>query len=292
MSKTEMPAFSMIIESGRLVPATPYDAERLDSFTRGTKVKVRFTEEKDRVLVKKWWAILGLVVKQCDVPWKTKEEASEAVKLALGIVNLTKTVKGDFLAYPKSLTELEEPELKEALDQMTELLSRLTGVDVETLNKETAHIQPEADETSDPDQDHPYTDIENSEVRSPDASDDDATPSPRASSEPAEDPAPSAGSPIPEKELVLLRRFAKDVLALANNPETSGPAMTKVVNRWINMELTGIQSDEGRAAVKSIHGSVKSIMKGDVDYEVAVGFHAEGLGVEPADLMPEANTDG
>ena len=34
---------------------------------------------------------------------------------------------------------------------MTELLSRMTGVDVETLNKETAHIQPEADEPHDPD---------------------------------------------------------------------------------------------------------------------------------------------
>lgn len=107
MSKHEFPPFNMIIENGRLVPATPYDQERLDSFRRGTKVRVRFTEEKDRILVRKWWAILGLVVKQCPVPWKTKEEASEAVKLALGIVNITKTVKGDFLAYPKSLTELE-----------------------------------------------------------------------------------------------------------------------------------------------------------------------------------------
>ena len=144
--KHEFPPFNMVIENGRLVPATPYDAERLDSFTRGTRVKVRFTEEKDRVLVRKWFAIIGLVVKQCQTPWKNKDQAHEAIKLALGIVNLSKTVNGEYMAYPKSLADLEDPELKDALDQMTELLSRMTGVDVDTLNKETAHIQSEPDD--------------------------------------------------------------------------------------------------------------------------------------------------
>ncbi|MDX1240398.1 hypothetical protein GOL95_10085 [Sinorhizobium medicae] len=140
MSKHEFPPFVMVIENGRLVPANPHDAERLNSYRRGTKVFVRFTEEKDRVLVRKWFAIIGLVLKTCETPWKNKDEAHEAIKLALGIVNLSKTVGGAFMQYPKSLTELTEPELQEALEQMTELLSRMTGVDVETLKKETAHI--------------------------------------------------------------------------------------------------------------------------------------------------------
>jgi hypothetical protein len=130
----------MTIETGRLVPASAHDAERLDSYRRGTVVYVRFTEEKDRVIVRKWWAILGLVVKQCQTPWKTKEEASEAIKLALGIVNLSKTVGGQFMQYPKSLTELTDPELQDAVEQMMELIHHLTGVDPETLKKETAHI--------------------------------------------------------------------------------------------------------------------------------------------------------
>lgn len=140
MSKHEFPPFVMVIENGRLVPANPHDAERLNSYRRGTKVFVRFTEEKDRVLVRKWFAIIGLVLKTCETPWKNKDEAHEAIKLALGIVNLSKTVGGAFMQYPKSLTELTEPELQDALEQMTELLSRMTGVDVETLKKETAHI--------------------------------------------------------------------------------------------------------------------------------------------------------
>lgn len=140
MGKHEAPAFRMIIEGGRLVPATPYDAERLDSYRRGTKVSVRFTEEKDRVLVRKWWAIIGKAVKECSTPWKTRDEASEAIKLALGIVNLTKTVGGEWLQYPKSLTELTDPELVDAVEQMVEIIHRVTGVDPDTWKKEIAHV--------------------------------------------------------------------------------------------------------------------------------------------------------
>ena len=155
MSKGDFPALRMIVDGGRLVPAGPFDAERLNSYRRGTVVFVRFTEEKDRVLVRKWWAILGLVVKQCETPWKTKEEASEAIKLALGIVNLSKTVGGQFMQYPRSLTELDDPEMTEALENMTELLSRMTGVDVATLKKETAHIGAEEPDNSNSDETAP-----------------------------------------------------------------------------------------------------------------------------------------
>ena len=99
-------------------------------------------------------------------------------------------------------------------------------------------------------------------------------------------PAP-AGSVIPEKELEVLKRFAKSTLSLAAKPDTSGETMTKVVNRWINIDLVNVQSEAGRAAVKSIHGSVKAIMKGDVDPTIATEFHAEMLGCEPSELMTE-----
>ncbi|WP_024586054.1 hypothetical protein [Aliihoeflea sp. 2WW] len=148
MGKHDAPLFKMLIEGGRLVPATAFDAERLDSYRRGTRVNVRLTEEKDRVLVRKWWAVLGLVVKQCDVPWTNKEQASEAIKLALGIVNLTKTVGGKFMQYPKSLTELDDPELQEAVDQMMALIERMTGIDPDTLRKEAADVGADEHEIS------------------------------------------------------------------------------------------------------------------------------------------------
>lgn len=140
MSKSDFPALRMIVENGRLAPATEFDQERVNSYRRGAIVLCRLNEEKDRVLVRKWFAILTLVVKQCQTPWKTKEEASEAIKLALGIVNLSKTVGGNFMQYPKSLTELDDPEMTDALEQMIELLGHMTGVDVETLKKEAADV--------------------------------------------------------------------------------------------------------------------------------------------------------
>jgi hypothetical protein len=138
--KHEAPPFRMIIERGKLVPATPYDAERLDTYRTGTPIKVRLVEEKDRILVRKWFAVIGRAVKECATPWKTKDEASEAIKLALGIVNLTKTVGGEFLAYPKSLTELTDPELEEAVEQMLAVLYRITGVDPDDWRKHIADI--------------------------------------------------------------------------------------------------------------------------------------------------------
>lgn len=140
MTKHEAPPFNMVIEAGRLIPATPHDAERLDSYRRGTRVKVRFTEEKDRVLVRKWWAIVGKAVKECNTPWKTRDEASEAIKLALGIVNLAKTVGGAYMHYPKSLTELTDPELQEAVEQMMALIHRITGVDPDEWRKEVGDL--------------------------------------------------------------------------------------------------------------------------------------------------------
>lgn len=195
MSK-DFPALRMMIDGGKLVPATPYDQERIDSYRRGTTVFVKFTEEKDRVLVKKWFAVLGLVLKQCRTPWKTRAEAHEAIKLALGIVNLSKTVNGQWLQYPKSLTELDEPELREALDNMIALLSEITGVDVDTLRAEATSVGAETDsgEATPPPASEaeatPSVSTSSENVVSPSSQDDDAEGSetPSSHSEPSPDP--------------------------------------------------------------------------------------------------------
>jgi hypothetical protein len=109
------------------------------------------------------------------------------------------------------------------------------------------------------------------------------------SSEPEGAPSTPSGSSIPEKELLLLRRFAKDVFLLASKSETSGEMMTRIINRWINIELLNVRSDAGRDAVKSIHQSVKAIMKDEVSYETAVEFHAEGLSCPVEELIGGGN---
>ena len=146
-SKSDFPPLRMKVERGHLVPAGPFEAERLESYRPGAIVMVNFTTEKVRPLIKRWWAILGLVMKQCQTPWKTKDEASEAIKLSLGIVSYGKSVNGNFMQWPKSLSDLDDPDLEEAVENMIALLSRITGVDVSTLKKEAANVG--EDETKD-----------------------------------------------------------------------------------------------------------------------------------------------
>ena len=84
--------------------------------------------------------MIGRAVKECKTPWKTRDEASEAIKLSLGIVNLSKTVNGHFMQYPKSLTELTDPELEEALMQMMEIIQHITGVDPDEWKKQIGDL--------------------------------------------------------------------------------------------------------------------------------------------------------
>lgn len=147
MGKHETLPFKMTVERGKLVPADAHDAERLDTWRNGTPVNVTFVRDGGRVMERKWWAVLNRAVKECKTPWKTAAEASEAIKLAIGVVNLTKTVGGEFMAYPKSLTELDDPDLDEAVRQMMDVVHHVTGVDPEEWKKQVAHIRD--DEPSD-----------------------------------------------------------------------------------------------------------------------------------------------
>lgn len=274
-TKSDFPALRMRVERGRLVPAGQFDQERLDSYRNGATVMVRMTEEKDRVLVRKWFAIIGLVLKTCDTPWKTKEEAHEAIKLALGIVNLSKTVSGQFMQYPKSLTELDDPEMTEALEQMTELLSRMTGVDVETLKKETAHVG--ADETSTP------SDEADSPPGSSDAGDGSPADAPDSGPEDATAPSSSSGSTTsrdPETETLI--RYAKDVLPRAADPDMTGATLQAIEKRWAG-EIKQL-SEAGQEKAKSIAKSMRSIFNGNASADAAISFHAEMLGVEPEEI--------
>lgn len=146
MGKHETLAFKMVVERGRLVPATPYDAERLDTWRNGTPVNVTFVRDGGRIMERKWWAVLNRAVKECSTPWKSSAEASEAIKLAIGVVNLSKTVGGDWMQYPKSLTELDDPELDEAVRMMIDVVHGVTGVDPEEWRKQIAHIRDDAQE--------------------------------------------------------------------------------------------------------------------------------------------------
>ena len=268
MSK-DFPALRMTVEGGRLVPATPFDAERINSYRRGTKVFVKFTEERDRVLVRKWFAILGLVLKQCQTPWKNKDEAHEAIKLALGIVNLSKTVSGQFMQYPKSLSELEDPELQEALEQMTELLSRMTGVDVATLRKEAADVGHEIEhETTDDDE--PTLDL---------SPQDDAASLP-ASEEAGADVSP-ASAPASSSLINHLTDFSRKgfkTLADDLDDDAKASALDMMVGGYQALTDTGEISQDDWTKFESITKAFTAVYAGKRSIEEARSWVAEMIG--------------
>jgi hypothetical protein len=146
----EFPPLYMVVERGQLHPAFTLDHERLDSYRNGTKVLVWMAPDGDRPLVRRWWATIGNYLKHTTLPWRDKETASAAIKLALAMVEPFKTPSGQWSQYPRSLTDIEDPDLENCIREMEQLLFGLTGVHVDDLRKETGGYM--GDEPFQPDQ--------------------------------------------------------------------------------------------------------------------------------------------
>ncbi|EKF40869.1 hypothetical protein NA8A_18297 [Nitratireductor indicus C115] len=255
MSKSDTPPFRMIVEKGpRLAPATSGDAERLDTWRAGSQVNVTFVRDGSRPMERKWWAILGLVVDRCNVPWSAKEQASEAVKLSLGIVHYGKTVNGNFMQWPKSLTELSDPELDEAVRDMMYLLHRMTGVDPETLKKEAKvedeHSSPAespADEGSDTAASSPSSVAANPSSAQAETSEAGSDNMGETKKEPA---SADAGE--------WLKTFAKAIIGAI------GPDETVVVNQSKGLFVEGL-TDAVRAKARSVTNYARACCRGEIE---------------------------
>ena len=148
MGKHETPILRMIIQGDRLVPTAAWEAERLASYRTGSVVNVVITQQKNRKLERKYWAILSRVVKDCPVKWREAEDAHRAIRLALGVVEPFVTAGGKMHAEVKSTASMDDPEYQRYFEDAMALLHRITGVDPETLRLEAADVG--EDEPQDP----------------------------------------------------------------------------------------------------------------------------------------------
>jgi hypothetical protein len=137
-TKTEFPPLRMIVGAGKLTPADAYSEERLDSFRQGMEMHWQPVTNPQSKLRKKYWAILTRVVKDCPSPWEDVENASNELKRVLGIVRTGYQINGVEISYPRSLNEIEEPEFEAFFENAMAVLYRITGVDPETLLRESA----------------------------------------------------------------------------------------------------------------------------------------------------------
>lgn len=149
MAKAEQsPPFKMKIENGHLVPAAAWDAERLASYRNGSEVNCVITQEVASWRRRKYWSILGKVVKSCPVRQKRAEDLHKAIRLKLGIVESFTTMSGATKVELRSTSLMDEQEFEAYYHEAMDLLRDVTGVDVETLHKESADVG--RDETEQP----------------------------------------------------------------------------------------------------------------------------------------------
>lgn len=140
MAKSDRPHLRMRVEQGGLRPATAYDQEVIDTYRLGSIVSCRFVQERNGKLQRKFFAIVRQVIATCPTPWTKIDQAVEALKLSLGYINLGKTITGNFMQYPRSITEMDGPEFQEFYEQALGLLEKITGVNPLTLHVESADV--------------------------------------------------------------------------------------------------------------------------------------------------------
>lgn len=148
--KEDRPPLRMIVGAGKLTPADAYSAERLESFRHGTTMIVQPVVNSQSKLRRKYWAILAAVVANCDVPWKTVKQASDALKRTLGVIEEGMTITGAPVVYPGSFNDLQEPEFEEFFEGAMLLLQRATGIDPETLSKQAPEEEQESSAAESP----------------------------------------------------------------------------------------------------------------------------------------------
>lgn len=187
MSKDEHPPFLMIIQNGRLVPASQYDQERLDTYRNGTQVRVRFVEEGQRKPIAKWWAILNRAIKETRTPWNSVEAASSHMKKRCGLTETGIDDAGNWYSKDISLKRLSDPEIEDAIVIMLDKLYEITGVDHAVWREGVKHIDEQTEHES-----------SDGAAKAPDEAAPDITHPPSgAATPPPEPPAPPATPPAP-----------------------------------------------------------------------------------------------
>ncbi|WP_223566893.1 DUF1367 family protein [Agrobacterium tumefaciens] len=147
MSRSGQVPIRMRVEGMRLVPASAFDQEALSAYQNGAVIQVSFWQGRNPDLLRKFWAILSKVVETCNTPWEDKEEAADALKLALGITDVGSTVNGQMFVRPGSIAfnALDEARFRKFFEDSMAILCRITGVDVEELGREAADTGPDHD---------------------------------------------------------------------------------------------------------------------------------------------------
>lgn len=140
MAKGDSPALKMRVEGGRMVPMTQWDQERLLSYRNGAEVNVVITQEAASWRRRKYWAILHKVVETCPVKARTAQDLHDAIRREIGFVDAYNSNGTNLRITLKSTSKLDEQAFAAFFDEAIEVLQEWTGLDAETLGKESADV--------------------------------------------------------------------------------------------------------------------------------------------------------
>lgn len=142
MGKHDMPSLQMVVQGGHLVPSGPYEQEVISTYQQGAVLTVDMHQKRTLPLLKKYWAVLRDVVANCKTPWNSTEEASDALKLALGVTDIGKTVSGQWFIRAGSISfnSMDQAEFKDFFDKAMAVLAEVTGIDPDALSSRYRHL--------------------------------------------------------------------------------------------------------------------------------------------------------
>jgi hypothetical protein len=147
----DSPPFKMKVVGDKLAPATAWDSERLASYRSGAEVSVVITQEVASWARRRYWAILGVVVKTCPVPprVRTAQDLHDAIRKQIGFVD-SHTSDGQRLTVKlRSTSKLDDQQFEAFAAEAYAELTAMTGVDVLTLGREAPDVGPQYEQPDD-----------------------------------------------------------------------------------------------------------------------------------------------
>jgi hypothetical protein len=146
----------MVMKNGTMIPETEQDFEYLSSFRNGDKVSVVITKEIASWRRRKYWAILALVIKTCPLPKKagsTNYSLHDAICREAGYVDAHSSDGKTLTVRRQKTSKFDDRQFEAFYHDAMEVLREWTGLDAETLNKESADVgqnEQESQEASPP----------------------------------------------------------------------------------------------------------------------------------------------
>jgi hypothetical protein len=277
MRKGDKPSLQMVVESGRLVPGGPYEAEVIGTYPNGAVLTVDMHQRRTLPLLKKYWAVLNDVQENCRTPWESKEEASDALKVALGVTDVGKTHTGRWFIRAGSIafTSMDEAAFRAYYDKSMAILAEVTGIDPDTLSDRYRHI-PEQDSSGDTSAARSPDEAAPASSRTVGAATHSAPPPPQASEDggtstavapPADSPHPATAGGARRKECI------SKLLAIATDKQLSkedaAQNLAEAADIWLG-EL------DDKPFVTSVFDTAKKVLRGELTAAQATKF-LEGI---------------